>query len=234
MVTLFVTSILLLVAIFFAIYLWQRSESNDTVSRQLSPSPGFEGLFADSVKAEQARLNSAQFEQDLEKKRRELLLRAEDGDKSALPDAQQIDDDGLYEDVLNTLVCRAENEKQVLALASYIVRSGSHLSINIALAEAFIKIWKNAPNRRTTSEMLHLAAMAGDAAFFQQTIELVLQHWREHGLQDITAEELVALIESEFWLIPSSARDTGAGFLLKRELAKIRRELTATETRSDK
>lgn len=229
MVTVLVTSILLLVVTLVAIYRWQRVTPNDFPIRPLPPSRDFEGLFADSVTDEQARLNAAQLELDIDEKRRELLARAENGDKETLAEAHQTGDEKLYVDVLNTLVRRTENESQVLALASYIMRSSVRLSINKTLAEAFTKIWTHAPNRRTTSEMLHLAAMAGDAAFYQQEIELVLQYWRDGRLQDITSEELIALIESEFWLIPSNERDTGSGFLLKRELAKIRRELTAME-----
>ena len=83
-------------------------------------------------------------------------------------------------------------------------------------------------DRRTTAAMLHVAALAGDAKFYQQAIETALLYWREQKLSDMTAEELTQLIESEFWLIPPDARNSGAGFLLKQKLAHVRRELTAT------
>jgi acyl-homoserine lactone acylase PvdQ len=226
MVTVLVTSILLLVVIAFAIYRWQRVASSENGNKTLPSAPDFEGLFAESIAEEQLRLNAAQLEEKLAEKRSELLTRAGEGDKSALSEAHQTGNADFYDEVLDTLVQRAENAKQVFALASYLSRNGN-LPINVTLARAFTDIWKHAPDRHTTAEMLHVAALAGDSAFYQQVIEFVLQYWREQRLQDIKAEELIALIESEFWLIPSNARDSGAGFLLKRELAKIRRELAA-------
>jgi hypothetical protein len=228
MVTVLVTSFLLLVVISFAIYRWQRVASGETVNRTLPPPPDFQGLFADSLTAEQARLNAAQLDNDLKEKRRELLVRAESGDKEVLPEAHNTGDKKLYEEILNALVLRAENDKQVLALASYIKRSAVRLKINTTLAEAFTKVWTKAPERNTTAGMLHVVALAGEPTLYQQTVEQVLQHWRDKLLSNMTAEEVVTLIESEFWLIPSSARNSGTGFLLKRELAKIRRELLRT------
>lgn len=229
MVTVLITSFLLLVIISFAVYRWQHIEPNDHANRALPPSPDFGGLFADSVAEENARLNAEQVEEALKEKRRVLCLRATEGDREALPEAHNSGDSRIYDDVLNALVHRAENAKQVFALASYIARSD--LPVNLMLAEAFTDNWKLAPDRRTTPEMLHVAGLTGDAAFYQHAIELVLQSWREQRLHDIAPEELGQLIESEFWLLPSSARDSGAGFLLKQELAKIRRELAAVNNK---
>lgn len=174
-------------------------------------------------------MDAAQSEKELAEKRRQLLARADAGDRDALPEAHAGGDKELYDEVLNALVRRAENEKQVFALASYIARSDG-LPVNLQLAEAFTENWKHAPGRRTTAEMLHVAALAGDAKFYQQAIETALLYWRERRLSEMTAEELTRLIESEFWLIPSNARNSGAGFLLKQKLAHVRRELAATKT----
>jgi hypothetical protein len=224
MIAFLITSFLLLAAISFAIYRRQHVSPGEGAKRILSPPPS---LFADSVAEEQARLEAAQSEKELAEKQRQLLSRAAAGDKAALPEAHESGDKDLYDEVLNALVGRAENEKQVFALASYIAR-GDGLPVNLKLAEAFTENWKHAPDRCTTAEMLHVAALAGDTKFYQQAIETALLYWREQKLPDMTAEELTQLIESEFWLIPSTARNSGAGFLLKQKLAHVRRELTAT------
>ncbi|MBV9211795.1 MAG: hypothetical protein JOZ52_14235, partial [Acidobacteria bacterium] len=192
------------------------------------PPPDFKSLFADSVEQEQARLMAAQAEQELAERRRELLSRAAAGDKTALTEAHKGGDANLYDEILNALVRRAENERQVLALASYVSREGS-LPVNLKLAEAFAQNWKDAPDRLKTMEMLHLAARAGDANFYLQAIETTLLYWRERRLSGMTAEELQQLAESEFWLLPPDARNSGAGFLLKRKLAHVRQELSAAE-----
>ena len=227
MVTVLVTSFLLLVLISFAIYRWQRVPSNEIAKLPLPPPPNFDGLFADSVKEEQARLDSADLIQNLEERQQTLLLRAEKGDKVALLDGYQTGDQQLYDDILNTLVSRAENDKQVFAIASFVSRNEG-LRINRALVNAFTNSWRRSQTRHTTAELLHLAALAGDTVLYRQTIELVTACWREKQLLDMTKEELVTLIEGEFWLIPSTERSSGGGFLLKRELAKIRHELLET------
>lgn len=91
--------------------------------------------------------------------------------------------------------------------------------------------WKVAPDRHATAKMLHLSAMANDATVYLKAIEIVLQYWRERRLSDINASELAQLIESEFWIIPDHARNSGAGFPLKRKLANVRRDLAATTTK---
>ena len=225
MVTVLVTSFLILVIISFAIYRWQRVEPTDHLKRTLPTPPEFSGLFAESDAEENARLNAAHLEEALKDKRHALCLRAADGDRETLIEAHQSGDATLYDEVLDALVRRAENAKQVFALASYVARSDG-LPVNIKLAEAFTDNWKSAPDRRTTPEMLHVAALTGDAAFYQHAITLASQSWHEQRLRDIAPGELAQLIESEFWLIPSSVRNSGAGFLLKRELAKICRALS--------
>jgi hypothetical protein len=228
MVTVLIASFILLAAISFAIYRWQRAPSNENANQALPPPPDFKGLFDHS--GEEAAFRAAQSEKELAEKKQALLARAANGDKEALVDAHACGDKKIYEEVLNALVRRVENEKQLFALASFIARSSDSLPVNTELARAFIESWKLSPDRRATAQMLHLTAMAGDAALYQQAIETALQYWHEQKLSDITAEELAALIESEFWIIPSEARNSGAGFLLKRKLAGVRRELAATTT----
>ncbi len=229
MVTALIASFILLAAISFAIY---RSRQNalpdDDANKALPPPPpNFKGLF--ETDGEHARLEALQLEKERTEKRQALLARAAAGEKAALLDAHTFGDKSLYEEILNTLVGRAENDKQLLALASYITRNES-LQVNGELAGAFLESWKLSPNRRTTPQMLHLTALAGDASLYQQAIEAMLGYWREEKLPGMAAAELVQLAESEFWILPSEARNSGAGFLLKQELARIRRELAAHKT----
>lgn len=230
MVTVLITSFLLLVVVSFAIYRWQRVASSDSGNQSLPPTPDFKGLFADSIEEEQLRLNAEQSEAELKEKRIELLERAKGGDKTSLLEAHKSGNKKLYDEVLDALVQCAPNEKQIFALASYISRSGN-LPVNQTLANAFAESWKRSPNRQTTAQMLHVAAMSGEASVYHQAVELVLQTRREGNLSDVSPEELSQLIESEYWLLPSDARSSGAGFLLKRELAKVRREFAAHEKR---
>jgi hypothetical protein len=51
--------------------------------------------------------------------------------------------------------------------------------------------------------------------------------WRDAKLGDISAVELRALFDGEFWVLSSRSRSSGAGFVLKRTLDGARRELEA-------
>jgi hypothetical protein len=94
-----------------------------------------------------------------------------------------------------------------------------------AEAEALIESFPASPDRNSTVRMLHTAALSDDAAVYQKAIETALRAWRERRLNDFSASDLHALFTSEFWVLSSGTRSSGAGFVLKRALASARREM---------
>jgi hypothetical protein len=94
-----------------------------------------------------------------------------------------------------------------------------------ALAEEFIAAWQVSPDRISTAKMLHLAALADDAEVFNSAVETALNIWQRGGIPDLTAAELQTLFNSEFWILSSAVRSSGAGFVLKRTLSRAKREL---------
>jgi hypothetical protein len=226
MVTLLITSFLLLAGITYVIYLRQRASSKTDAGFSLPPPPTVRLFDDDGLnEAHQRELTSAG--NAASERRRALLERAGAGDKEALRGANETDDAALYDEVLNVLIERADSEKRLLALVSYIARSDKHLRVNSLLAEKFIESWKASPDRNSTAEMLHIAALANDASVYQAAIETAYQYWRDRRLQQISAIELRQLFESEFWILAPAARNSGAGFVLKRKLAQLRRKLAA-------
>jgi hypothetical protein len=226
MVTLLITSFLLLAGISYVIYLWQRPSSNEETEFSLPP-PRVAGLFDDNGVNEPLPRELPGAEMVAAEQRDALLARANSGDKEALVEAQAIRDGALYDEVLNRLVERAVADKNLLALASFITRSDAPLRVNNLLAERFIESWKVSPDRNSTAKMLHVAALAGDANLYQTAIETSYQFWRMRRLTGINADELRQLIESEFWILAPAVRNSGAGFVLKRKLAQLRRLLVA-------
>jgi hypothetical protein len=77
--------------------------------------------------------------------------------------------------------------------------------------------------------VLHIAALSDEAAVYQTAVESVLFFWREGRLTEISPLELRSILEGEFWILSSTTRSSGAGFLLKRTLAKVRGELEAAQ-----
>ena len=91
-----------------------------------------------------------------------------------------------------------------------------------------LREWQQSPNRNTTTKLLHVAALSDDAKNFGRAIELVLMSWRDGSLKDLSATELQTLFNSEYWVLSSRTRTSGAGFVLKQTLANANRELGGT------
>ena len=225
MVTFLITSFLLLAGITYVIYLWQRPSSDREAEYSLPPHAV--GLFEEKALKEAAARELASGETVADEQRQALLSRAATGDRKALDDASAKGDAALYDEVLNALVEQADTDASLLALVSYIARSDAHLRVNNRLAEKFIESWKQTPDRNSTAKMLHIAALADDANIYHTAIETAYQFWRDQRLTGILADELRQLMESEFWILSPAQRNSGAGFLLKRKLAHLRRKLAA-------
>src|SRR4051812_17763214 len=216
MVTFLITSFFLLAGITYVIYLWQRPSSNREAEFSLPPTRNM-GLFAEQALEEVSARELSSGENIADEGRQALLLRAAEGDKEALLEANASHDAALYDEVLNALILRADSDASLLALVSYIARSDAHLRVNSRLAETFIENWKNSPDRNSTTKMLHVAALCDDASIYQSAIETAYQFWRDRKLSGVSADELRQLIESEFWILTPPVRNSGAGFLLKRK-----------------
>ena len=97
-----------------------------------------------------------------------------------------------------------------------------------AEAEALIESFPASTDKDSAVRMLHAAALSDDAEIYQKAVELALRAWREQKLNDLSATDLQALFTSEFWVLSSGTRSSGAGFVLKRALSSARRALEST------
>ena len=95
-------------------------------------------------------------------------------------------------------------------------------------AIAAIRAFQESPNRTSTTNLLHAAALSDNAKNYGRAIELVLLSWRDGSLSDLSARELQALFNSEYWVLSSHTRISGAGFVLKGTLSRVNRELEST------
>ena len=118
------------------------------------------------------------------------------------------------------------NEEALRALVRHIVQNGQWRT-STGLAEALLMRWQAAPERYALGEVLHLAALSDDAALFQRVTQATLAAWRAGRLNWASPHNLRALIESEYWMLAPEARQAGDGFVLKRMLVEVRRELAA-------
>ena len=88
-----------------------------------------------------------------------------------------------------------------------------------------IREFQKTPNRNSTAKLLHAAALSDNAKNYERAIELVLLSWRDGSLADLSAKELQSLFNSEYWVLSSRTRTSGAGFVLKETLSSATREL---------
>ncbi len=222
MVTFIFTAIVLLAFLLVALYFWQKPSSR----------PEIEGLDDSQYslpRTEPRRLfEEVQYQQNSAEslaatQREDLRNRSAAGDQTAAGEAHKNFDSRFYDEILTALVKQVESDAKLLSLLTYITRN--ELPVNKALAQATIDSWKRSPDRGSTSRTMHITALADDARLYQDTVATVLDVWRRGLLTDVTPAELRALFDGEFWVLSNTTRNSGAGFILKRSLAKARREL---------
>ena len=221
MVALLFTAIFIIGLLAVPLFFWALRAKGSGANLLPPPEPP-RGLFSDKDGFESAVLPPA--EPDERENLRHLLSeRAKAGDKTALLEAHALGDRKFYDELLDQLTLNADRGPTLLELSSYVTRN--ELPVNRKLAEALISSWKVSPGRSSTATTLHLTALADDAELYQSTVEATLQFWRQGLLADVSAAELRALFDGEFWVLSARTRGSGAGFILKRKLASVRREL---------
>ena len=221
MVTLLLIFVVVIVSIIgIGLYFWQKSAPDDS-EHLLPPLPDPRGLFAGTSSSSEAEMAIAaqQAEQAA------LIARAQNDERSTLAEAHQTKDAALYDRVLAELLKLADSDAKLLSLMSYVTKN--ELPVNAELASKVFASWQESPNRSGTSKALHFAALSDDADVYQGVVEQALHFWREGRLSDVSAIELRALFDGEFWILSSRTRSSGAGFVLKRTLDSARRELEA-------
>ena len=226
MVTLLFTAIFVIGLLAVTLYFWAAPRAGSSEQHLLPPSDPPRGLFSDNFSDNngfESPSSTAADEGEQASKRLSLIERAKAGDKDALNEAHAVGDQKFYNEVLDELVAGADSAPKLLALASYVTRN--ELPVDRKLAEAIVSSWKNSPDRSSTATALHLAALSDDASLYQNTLEAALHFWRQGLLASISAVELGALFDGEFWVLSARTRNSGAGFVLKRSLANARREL---------
>ena len=208
-----------------ALYLRHRGRA-DSQRDCVVASPVQRGLFDTSFGgADQADAAAAEAVQ----RRASLVERARRGDVEALNDVFMLGDSRLYFEALDALVDHAAIRQETLrVLVSRIATN--NMRGNNRLAELVIQAWKSDPTGRTTAEALHIAALSDNAKTYQAAVEIAVGYSLSGRLPQIAAKDLISLVESQYWVLSSEARSSGAGFALRQRLAGVCRELTTAPT----
>jgi len=223
MISIIVILFIVLTGAAFSIYFWQRRPLPKEPDDRLLPEPLFGGLFEHHE--EEVRVAR----EPVESKIQQLIERARTGDLSTLEEAATLREPRSYDQVLDALVSWGQHSQENLTALTSRISLNNELRTNKTLARTLIETWKAAPNRRTTSQMIHIAALSDDAEAYSEAVDAAMESWRLGKLNQFSPEELVALLVSQYWLIAPEARRGGVGFSLKRKLSAIRRELATLE-----
>ena len=192
----------------------------------------FDGLFAEQRESEARLLAQAEAKLRAEEEQARLLQRAAEGEVTALDEAHERKDDNLYREALSALIIHADGNQEVLqSIAKHILESKRLRSIS-ELALMMIEVWSRSLDRGSMIDMLYLSALSDDCETFQRAIETTTKEWCIGRLSGVTSKEILDAIESAYWLIAPEVRYSGSGFLIKRGIADVRRELAAADRRS--
>jgi hypothetical protein len=241
-IAIFIIAFALLAATAYTLYRRQHA-SSDYPAQLGTPPPPPRSLFdGREARGEDRQLLAAQASTEAAERKGALLKRAADGDLTALADAHRAKDEAhrakdeahrakdeaLYPGVLDALLDWAgDSETNLRSLAAFIA-ADTDLRGSPRLAAAYTKFWREHPDRQRTAHMLHLSALSDDAGTFERAVVAASDAARAGRLKEIKREELFALIESEYWVLSSAARRTGAGFALKQRLVSLRDEAAAS------
>jgi hypothetical protein len=224
MVAILVVSFFLLGFISLFIYRWRRAGAQEAYV-PLPPVPP-PSLFQPDRK-QMAELHREQEQAAADARAKGWFDRACAGDRQVLMEPGLAADRTQYDVVLAELTerVRAVSFAEVAELAGFVV--DHELPANLSLTLAVAEHCRNSPDRSSAIMLLHLAARTDDANAFNEAFELLFEARAAGEIPALSAQELMSLAESEFWVLSDPARNSGAGFLLKQRLASARRELAA-------
>jgi hypothetical protein len=219
-----IITFLILVTTGFGLYRWQRNPSGEP--RESVPPLDFGGLFpADVATPGQQSEADANASRKAAEYQEQLLTRAHDGDLTCLTDAHAAGGDALYEQVLDSLTAWASGRQESLKdIVSYIVNH-PELRANKTVADSVLVSWAANPAAYPAADVMHFAALANDAQAYLTAVQTAMRLWREVHLPRLSAAQLHQLVESQYWIMSGEVRASGAGFLLKQQMARLRDEL---------
>lgn len=86
----------------------------------------------------------------------------------------------------------------------------------------FLEIWRENPSKLNTIDLLKIASESESAEIYQKIASEVYEAYKTNVINSLSANDLIQLVESHFWLLPSQERTSGVKFWLKEESASLR------------
>lgn len=210
--TLLVISFALLLGV-AASYAYQRRYSSDAdAAPYLAPPPEAAGLFNNAATLRALAQEEARHAQASH--RQQIIAQARDGVPHAALEAWAENDAELYAAACHELLAHAPHTTLADFWTQY-----EGLPVPSALVAAWRETCGEAPTIPQITQWLHLAARTGDA----ETLRQILRQMRAACPSHFSSDAGARLAASSYWLLPAQARNSGAGFVLRRELETLTR-----------
>lgn len=89
-------------------------------------------------------------------------------------------------------------------------------------AKDFLKLWRENPTKLNTIDLLKVASESESGKIFQEIVSEILNEYKKDVIEKFSTDDLIQLVESHFWLLPSQEKTSGVKFWLKNETASLR------------
>ena len=225
--TLIIVKIFLFVGFVLTVRRYRRSlalpASGNSAPRELrenSAAPSFAGLFP----VTDGEIWQTRAAHELRVQQAEILARAQSGDCASLTAAHALRDGEFYDATLRALTETVRQHSSKLGALVVFLLENDGLQASGELVALWRNVWLSAPQKKTLAALLDLASRSHEAEVFRRTVNDVAGAWRAGRVEELTLAELAQTADSFFHLLPQAARSSGAGFLLKQELANLRAE----------
>jgi len=83
--------------------------------------------------------------------------------------------------------------------------------------------WGENPTKPDAVNMLVTAAETGSASIYASVVSDVIREWRAGRIEGLSNADLADLIETHLWLLPAQEKLSGDAYLVKQEVAELRR-----------
>ena len=92
----------------------------------------------------------------------------------------------------------------------------------LELLQTIRENWETDKNKQNTVRLIEAAAATGDADEFRNVCDTVIRQFRTGDLAGLSARDLAEAIETHYWLLPSTERTPGTGFILRDWMDELR------------
>lgn len=115
-----------------------------------------------------------------------------------------------------------EREEKQKNLAKIEAEKRQILQEKVDKAKKKLEVWRKNPSKLNTIDLLKIASESESAEIYQAIATEIFKEYKNNVINNLSADDLIQLVESHFWLLPPQEKTSGVKFWLKDETASLR------------